>query len=56
MQYDIQMRELTLDINDSRVKLTFESDVPEISNWHYVFSALSEQKPSSVQPAATPLE
>ena len=37
MQYDIQKRELTLDINDSRVKLTFESDVPEISSWHYVF-------------------
>ena len=31
MQYDIQKHELTLDINDSRVKLTFESDVPEIS-------------------------
>lgn len=29
MQYDIQKHELTLDINDSRVKLTFESDVPE---------------------------
>ena len=27
MQYDIQKHELTLDINDSRVKLTFESDV-----------------------------
>lgn len=56
MQYDIQKHELTLDIHDSRVKLTFESDVPEISIWHYVFSALSEQKPSSIQPAASPLE
>ncbi len=56
MRYDIQKHELTLDINDSRVKLTFESDVPEISIWHYVFSALSEQKPFPVQPAATPLE
>ena len=56
MKYDIQKHELTLDINDSRVKLTFESDVPEISIWHYVFSALSEQKPSSIQPAASPLE
>lgn len=56
MQYDIQKHELTLDINDSRVKLTFESDVPEISIWHHVFSALSEQKPPSVQPAAAPLQ
>lgn len=56
MQYDIQKHELTLDINDSRVKLTFESDVPEISIWHYAFSALAEQKSSSVQPAALPLE
>ena len=56
MQYDIQKHELTLDINDSRVKLTFESDVPEISIWHYVFSALTEQEPPSVQPSVTPLE
>lgn len=56
MKYDIQKHELTLDINGSLVKLTFESDAPEISIWHYVFSASTEREPPSVQPAATPLE
>jgi len=56
VKYDIQQHELTLDINGSLVKLTFESDAPEISIWHYVFSALTEQEPPSVQPAIMPLE
>ena len=55
MQYEIQKHELTLNIHNSRVKLAFESDVPEIGIWYYVFSALSGQKPSSVQLAASPL-
>lgn len=56
MKYDIQKHELTLDINDTLVKLTFESDAPETSIWHYVFTALTEREPPSVQPAAAPLE
>ena len=56
MKYDTQKHELTLNINNSLVKLAFESDAPETSIWHYVFTALSEQKPPSVQPAAAPLE
>ena len=56
MKYEMQKQKLTLEINGSPVKLTFESDVPEISIWHYVFSALAEQKPSSVQPPNAPLE
>lgn len=56
MKYDIQKHELTIDINGSPVKLTFESDALEISIWHYVFSALTEQEPPSVQSSAMPLE
>lgn len=56
MKYEMQKQELTLEINGSPVKVTFESNTPEVSIWHYVFSALSEQKPPSVQPPNAPLE
>lgn len=56
MKYDIQKRELTLEIHDSPVKLAFESDMPKPSIWHDVFSALAEQKTASVQPPNVPLE
>lgn len=48
MKYDIPKHKLTLEINGTFVELTFESDVPEISIWHYVFSALTEREPPSV--------
>lgn len=56
MKYDMQKHELTLEINGSPVKLTFESSEPGGSIWHYVFSALGERELSSVQPPDTPLE
>ncbi len=49
MKYDFPKRELTLAVNHSPVKVIFESDTPQASIWHYIFSALSEQKPCSVQ-------
>lgn len=56
MKYDIQKHELALEIHGSPVKLTFESDKPETSIWHYVFSALAEQETATVQPPNAPLK
>lgn len=56
MSYNIQRHELTLEINGSLVKLTFESDVPETSIWHYIFSALADNPLLPVQQIDTPIE
>lgn len=56
MKYEMQKQELTLEINGSPVKVTFESNTPEVSIWHYVFSALAEQELPSIQPPNAPLE
>lgn len=56
MKYDIQKREAILEINHSIVRFTFESDRPDTSIWHYVFSALLEQPSSSIQHPEDTLE
>lgn len=49
MKYDVPRHELTLAVNHSPVKVIFESNTPQASIWHYIFSALSEQESCSVQ-------
>jgi len=56
MNYDMEKCELTLEMNGATVKLTFESETPETSIWHYVFSSLANKTLPPVQQPDAPIE